>query len=55
MDAFRQEQKKECLDGSQNKRSRYGCQCCRKHADLGSHKKYARRMARVRLKRQELD
>lgn len=53
MDDFRKEQKKECLDGSKNKRCPYGCQCCRKHGDLSKHKKYSRRLARVRLKEKD--
>lgn len=50
MDDFRKEQKKECLDGSKNKRCRYGCRCCRKIRDLNEHKKFSRKLARARLK-----
>jgi len=50
MDSFREEQKKECLDGSKNKRGKYGCSCCRKIRDLNEHKKFSRALARARLK-----
>jgi hypothetical protein len=50
MDDFRKEQKKESLDGSKNKRCRYGCRCCRKIRDLNEHKKFSRKLARARLK-----
>ena len=53
MDDFRKEKKKQCLDGSQNKRCRYGCRCCRKIRDLNEHKKYSRALARARLKNKD--
>ena len=53
MDDFRKEQKKECLDGSKNKRCRYGCKCCRKIHDLNKHKKSSRALARARLKNKD--
>ncbi len=55
MDLFRQEQKKKCLDGSQNKRNKYGCQCCRKIRDLNIHKKVTRKSARRRLKQKGIE
>lgn len=48
MDTFRQFQKETCHDGGSRKNP-YGCPCCRKHSDLSKHKKYSRRLARVRL------
>lgn len=53
MDDFRKEQKKKCLDGSKNKRGKYGCRCCRKIRDLNEHKKFSRTLARVRLKEKD--
>jgi hypothetical protein len=53
MDDFRKEQKKECFDGSKNKRGKYGCSCCRKIRGLNGHKKHTRRLARVRLKEKD--
>jgi hypothetical protein len=49
MDDFRKMQKKDCADGSQNKRSSYGCPCCRKIRDLAKHKRVSRRRSRHRL------
>ncbi len=53
MDDFRKLQKTECFDGSKNKRSKYGCSCCRKERNLNTHKKVTRRLARVRLKEKD--
>jgi len=53
MDDFRKEQKKKCFDGSKNKRSKYGCPCCREIRNLNKHKKFSRNMARVRLKEKD--
>ncbi len=52
-DVFRQMQKSLCHDGRPNggRRFPYGCPCCRKHPDRNKHKKWARRQARVLLKR----
>lgn len=50
MDAFREFQKAECLDGSPNKRDPYGCQCCRRFPNLNKFKKWSRRRARHLLK-----
>lgn len=50
MDDFRKLQKQECLDGTKNKKGIYGCRCCRKFSNLNTHKKYSRKLARVRLK-----
>ena len=52
MDSFRQLQKETCHDGGKSKNP-YGCSCCRKHADLSKHKKYSRRLARVRLNQRD--
>lgn len=49
MDEFRKEQKKQCNDGSSNKRGKYGCPCCRKYPNLNKHKKKTRVTARHRL------
>lgn len=53
MDDFRKEQKKKCLDGSKNKRSKYGCSCCREIKNLTKHKKFCRTLARARLKQKD--
>jgi hypothetical protein len=53
MDDFRKEQKKECFDGSKNKRGKYGCPCCREFPSLSKHKKFSRHLARVRLKEKD--
>ena len=56
MDRFRQLQKQQCPDGSPNKHGRcriYGCPCCRSIVYLPKHKRIARRLARVRLNREE--
>ena len=53
MDSFREEQKKESLDGSKDKRCRYGCRCCLKIRDLNEHKKFSRALARARLKQKD--
>jgi hypothetical protein len=53
MDDFRKEQKKDCLDGTKNKRGKYGCPCCREIRNLNRHKKFSRHMARVRLKEKD--
>lgn len=54
MDTFRELQKETCHDGSPSGGKRpYGCSCCRKHGDLSKHKKYSRRLARVRLNQKD--
>lgn len=53
MDDFRKEQKKDCLDGTKNKRGKYGCPCCRRFRDLPEFKKLTRSLARVRLKEKD--
>lgn len=52
MDTFRELQKQTCHDGG-SKAGAYGCPCCRKHGDLSKHKKYSRRLARVRLNQKD--
>ena len=49
MDDYRAEQKKLCTSYS-NKKSHYGCPCCRLIASLNEFKKWARKLARRRLK-----
>ncbi len=54
MDTFRELQKETCLDGSPSGGKRpYGCRCCRKISNLNAHKKYSRRLARVRLNQKD--
>lgn len=50
MDEFRELQKKECNDGSRNKKGKYGCACCRKLYKLNHFKKMSRRLAKARLR-----
>lgn len=51
MDDFRKEQKKQCGDGTKNKRNPYGCDCCN-DGDLRSRKKSQRKLAKVRFRRE---
>lgn len=51
-DMFRRYQQSECANGGGDTR-RYGCHCCRKYGNLNKHKKYARRRARVKLRRKD--
>jgi hypothetical protein len=50
MDAFRQQQKRDCNDGSPGQKGKYGCSCCRKLSKLNHFKKMSRKLAKRRLK-----
>lgn len=52
MDDFRQCQKVDCGDGTQNKRDPYGCPCCRKLSFLRHFKQMSRKRAKARLREQ---
>jgi len=51
MDDFRIQQKLVSHDYSKHDHP-HGCPCCRKFASITKHKRYAKKIARVRLKRQ---
>lgn len=53
MDDFRKEQKRECKNGSKNKRGKYGCSCCRKISTLNLFKKWSRKLAKRRLRQKD--
>lgn len=53
-DSFRIFQKIECKSGAPNKAGIYGCSCCRKFASLKDFKKWSRRLARTKLKKQDI-
>lgn len=49
MDQFRMLQKKECKNGGKIE-LKYGCSCCRKIKNVQKFKKWARKLAKSRLK-----
>jgi hypothetical protein len=52
MDEFRKLQKQECLNGG-TKELKYGCSCCRKIKNIQEFRKWARKLAKSRLKNQD--
>lgn len=52
MDDYRKIQKKMCNDGG-NSKGTYGCYCCRKIRDVRDFKIWSRRLAKVRLRRED--
>lgn len=53
MDDFRKLQKLQCSDGAPKHGYRpYGCSCCRLYATKRRFKKYTRKLAKVRFRRQ---
>jgi hypothetical protein len=53
MDTFRELQKKDCLDGSKNKRGKFGCPCCRKFSTTAKQKVFSRNRAKAKLKQSD--